>query len=62
MPFKITLLVISFFNLLALIFLINLIVFHIELKCMTTYEYLKMKESALGKESKIVKKITEKMR
>ena len=64
MPFKITLLVISFFNLLALIFLINLIVFHIELKFkgMTTYEYLKMKESALGKESKIVKKITEKMR
>ena len=64
MPFKITLLVISFFNLLALIFLINLIVFHIELKfkVMTTYEYLKMKESALGKESKIVKKITEKMR
>ena len=63
MPFKITLLVISFFNLLALIFLINLIVFHIELKFkgMTTYEYLKMKESALGKESKIVKKITEKM-
>ena len=43
---------------------INLIVFHIELKFkgMTTYEYLKMKESALGKESKIVKKITEKMR
>ena len=64
MPFKITLIVISFFNFLALLFLINLIVFHIELKFkgMTTYEYLKMKESALGKESKIVKKITEKMR
>ena len=29
---------------------------------MTTYEYLKMKENSLGKESKIVKKITDKMR
>jgi len=48
MPFKITLLVISFFNFLALLFLINLIVFHIDLKFkgITTYEYLKMKESA----------------
>ena len=48
----------SVFNLLALMFLINLITFHIELKYkgLTTYEFLKLKEN-IPKESKIVVKV-----
>ena len=44
---KICLFVISVFNFLALIFLLELIVFHIELKYkgLTTYEFLKIKEN-----------------
>jgi hypothetical protein len=44
---KICLCIISVFNFLALIFLIELIVFHIELKYkgLTTYEFLKIKEN-----------------
>jgi hypothetical protein len=53
--FKICLIVMCVFNLLALMFLLNLITFHIELKYkgLTTYEFLKLKES-VPRESKIV--------
>jgi len=56
--FKVTLIVICVLNLLALMFLINLITFHIELKYkgLTTYEFLKLKEN-IPKESKIVVKV-----
>lgn len=56
--FKICLIVMCSLNLLALMFLANLITFHIELKYkgLTTYEYLKLKEN-ITKESKIVVKV-----
>jgi hypothetical protein len=56
--FKIALIVMCVLNLLALMFLINLITFHIELKFkgLTTYEFLKLKEN-IPKESKIVVKV-----
>jgi len=62
--FKSILIVICVINGLALLFLVNLIVFHIELKIkgLTTYEFLKMQENTQGKQSKIVVKITEEMR
>ena len=54
------------FNLLALMFLVNLIKFHIELKHkgLTTYEFLKMKEniSGTGHKSKIVIKVDKELR
>jgi len=54
------------FNLLALMFLVNLIKFHIELKHkgLTTYEFLKMKEniSGGGHTSKIVIKVDKELR
>jgi len=61
--FKIMLYVMCTLNFLAILFLINLIVFHIELKYrgLTTYEFLKMKEGNTGK-SKIVIQITQEMR
>jgi len=61
--FKIALIVMSVFNLLALMFLINLITFHIELKYkgLTTYEFLKLKEN-IPKESKIVVKVNQELR
>jgi hypothetical protein len=48
-------------NFLALMFLFNLIIFHIELKYrgLTTYEFLKMKENLVGKESKIILRVTQ---
>ena len=56
--FNICLIVMCFLNTLALMFLVNLIKFHIELKQqgITTYEYLKLKENNT-KESKIVVKV-----
>jgi hypothetical protein len=61
--FKIALIVMCVLNLLALMFLINLIVFHIELKYkgLTTYEFLKLKEN-IPKESKIVVKVNQELR
>lgn len=61
--FKIALFVMCGLNLLALMFLLNLIVFHIELKYkgLTTYEFLKLKEN-LPKESKIVVKVNQELR
>ena len=61
--FKIMLYVMCGLNLLAILFLINLIVFHIELKYrgLTTYEFLKMQENKSLK-SKIVIEITAEMR
>jgi hypothetical protein len=51
----------TFFNFCAICFLLNLIWFHIELKYrgLTTYEYLKLQENSLGKESKVLIKLTE---
>ena len=56
--FIVTLGVLCFLNILGLIFLIDLIKFHIELqmKGLTTYEFLKLKKR-VSKESKIVVKI-----
>ena len=61
--FKIALFVMCGLNLLALMFLLNLIVFHIELKYkgLTTYEFLKLKEN-IPKESKIVVKVNQELR
>ena len=61
--FKIALFVMCGLNLLALMFLLNLIVFHIELKYkgLTTYEFLKIKEN-ISKESKIVVKVNQELR
>ena len=61
--FKIMLFVMCALNLLAILFLVNLIVFHIELKYrgLTTYEFLKMQENKSMK-SKIVLEITAEMR
>jgi hypothetical protein len=58
--FFVTLVVVVFFNTLALLFLTHLIVFHIELKYkgLTTYEFLKLKEN-VTKESKIVIKVNQ---
>ena len=60
----ICLIVMSAFNLLALLFLTNLITFHIELKYkgLTTYEFLKMKEGTMNKESKIVVRVNQELR
>jgi len=56
--FQICLIFFCVLNTLALIFLVNLILFHIELKYkgLTTYEFLKMKENST-KESKIVVRV-----
>ena len=56
--FYVTLIVMCVLNSLALMFLINLITFHIELKYkgLTTYEFLRMKDN-ITRESKIVVKI-----
>ena len=56
--FQVCLIVMCSLNLLALMFLANLITFHIELKYkgLTTYEFLKLKEN-ITKESKIVVKV-----
>lgn len=61
--FQVLLYVMCGLNLLAILFLINLIVFHIELKYrgLTTYEFLKMQENRSMK-SKIVIEITAEMR
>ena len=61
--FQIMLYVMCSLNLLAILFLVNLIVFHIELKWrgLTTYEFLKMQENRSMK-SKIVIEITAEMR
>ena len=50
-------------NCLALMFLVNLITFHIELKYkgLTTYEFLKIKENN-QKESKIVVRVNQEQR
>ena len=50
----------SVLNILALMFLSNLISFHIELKYkgLTTYEFLKIKEGQQNKESKIVVRLS----
>lgn len=58
--FNITLIVMVVLNSMALLFLSQLIVFHIELKYkgLTTYEFLKLKENKT-KESKIVVRINE---
>ena len=50
-------------NCLALMFLLNLITFHIELKYkgLTTYEFLKIKENN-QKESKIVVRVNQEQR
>ena len=60
--FKITLIVMIVLNTLALMFLTQLIVFHIELKYkgLTTYEFLKLKENN-NKESKIVVRVNQEM-
>jgi hypothetical protein len=57
-PFKIGLIVMCVFNSCALLFLVKLIVFHIELKYkgLTTYEYLKLQENNT-RESKIVTRV-----
>ena len=64
--FQICLIIMIVFNLLALMFLVNLIKFHIELKHkgLTTYEFLKMKEniSGGGHKSKIVIKVDKELR
>ena len=62
--FQIGLIVLAVFNLLGMLFLANLIVFHIELKYkgLTTYEYLKMQENTLNKPSKIVVRIQQEAR
>lgn len=62
--FQISLIVITVFNVLAILFLANLIVFHIELKYrgLTTYEYLKMQEETMDKPSKIVVRIQQEAR
>ena len=56
--FKIGLIIMCVFNSCALLFLIKLIVFHIELKYkgLTTYEYLKLQENNT-RESKIVTRV-----
>lgn len=61
--FQICLIVMCVLNLLALMFLANLITFHIELKYkgLTTYEFLKLKEN-ITKESKIVVKVNQELR
>lgn len=58
--FKITLIIMIVLNSLAILFLCELIVFHIELKYkgLTTYEFLKLKENKT-KESKIVVKVNQ---
>ena len=68
--FQICLIIMIVFNLLALMFLVNLIKFHIELKHkgLTTYEFLKMKESiasgtpGASHASKIVIKVDKELR
>lgn len=57
-PFQTTLIVMIILNTLALLFLGQLIVFHVELKYkgLTTYEFLKLKENST-KESKIVVRV-----
>ncbi len=54
----------TFANTAALIFLFNLIWFHIELRHrgLSTYEYLKIQSDTQGKESKIVLKLNEDFR
>ena len=49
------------FNFLAILFLGNLIVFHIELRYrgITTYEFLKIKEGTIGVSSKVVIRLHE---
>ena len=49
-----------FFNSCALIFLLKLIIFHIELrfKGLTTYEYLKLQETTT-RESKIITRVNQ---
>jgi len=61
--FKIALIVMFVFNSCALLFLIKLIVFHIELKYkgLTTYEYLKLQENNT-RESKIVTRVNQEKR
>lgn len=61
--FKIYLIIMCVLNFLALMFLGNLISFHIELKYkgLTTYEFLKMKES-IPRESKIVVRVNQQLR
>jgi len=63
MEFIITLGVLCILNLLGLIFLIDLIKFHIELKMkgLSTYEFLKLKEK-VSRESKIVIKVNQELR
>jgi palmitoyltransferase len=58
--FNITLIIMTVLNSLALLFLCELIIFHIELKYkgLTTYEFLKLKENKT-KESKIVVKVNQ---
>lgn len=58
--FFVTLVVVVFFNTLALLFLTHLIFFHIELKYkgLTTYEFLKLKEN-VTRESKIVVRVNQ---
>jgi hypothetical protein len=59
--FQIMLIIMCILNCFALMFLFNLIIFHIELKYrgLTTYEFLKMKENLVGKESKIILRVTQ---
>ena len=61
--FQICLIVMIVFNMMAIMFLVNLIIFHIELKQkgLTTYEFLKMKEN-LPTTSKIVIKVDKALR
>jgi hypothetical protein len=60
--FEITLIVMTVLNTLALLFLTQLIIFHVELKFrgLTTYEFLKLKENS-SKESKIVVRVNQDM-
>ena len=61
--FQICLIIMMVLNLMAIMFLVNLIIFHIELKQkgLTTYEFLKMKEN-LPTTSKIVIKVDKALR
>lgn len=63
LTFQVCLACMIFFNSAALIFLTHLILFHIELKYkgLTTYEFLKMKET-YPKESRIVIKVNQEFR
>jgi hypothetical protein len=61
--FKVALIVMCVFNSCALVFLIKLIIFHIELrfKGLTTYEYLKLQENTT-RESKFVTRVNQEKR